>query len=86
MKDDIMSNLSSDGWNVVQKSIPTNKVELDSWLKGYFWSRGDISGATLTRNLHELRIRDLAVMAAGDIVNKNILDCGCGDGMYGHAL
>ena len=86
MKDVIMNNLSNDGWNVVQKSIPATEVEFDSWLKGYFWSIGDNSGATLTRNLHELRIRDLAVLAGGDLVNKNILDCGCGDGMYGHAF
>jgi hypothetical protein len=31
MKDDILSNLSTDGRNVVQKSIPTNEVELESY-------------------------------------------------------
>ena len=79
-------NKISKGWNEPQKAKPRNEVELDSWLKGYFWSSLESNGVTLTRNLHELRIRDLAVFAGGDIANKKILDCGCGDGMYGHAF
>lgn len=86
MEDYIMSDLTPEGWNAVQKPISKDENEYDSWLKGYFRTKGDDSGLNLTRNLHEIRIRDLALFAAGDIVNKDILDCGCGDGMYGHAF
>lgn len=86
MKDYVMNSLIPEGWHVVQKPISKDEKEYDSWLKGYFRSKGDSSGLNLTRNLHEIRIRDLALLAAGDIVNKDILDCGCGDGMYGHAF
>ena len=71
-----MNKIHSSVWSKLQKSKPINEVGLDSWLKGYFWSRGDNSDATSTRNLHVLKIRDLAPFSGGDIVNKNILDSG----------
>jgi 2-polyprenyl-3-methyl-5-hydroxy-6-metoxy-1,4-benzoquinol methylase len=51
-----------------------------AWHKGYFIANGDLN--TWWRNYNELFQRDIALFAVGDIREKDILDIGCGSGMY----
>lgn len=70
------------GWNSVQVK-KTEKLTTDAWTEGYFHSSHENwDGKTWVRNFHELRIRDLALFALGDIKGKRILDIGCGSGEY----
>lgn len=39
-------------------------------------------GRSWTRNFHELRVRDLALFALGDVKGKKVLEVGCGTGIY----
>ncbi len=51
------------------------------WHKGYFYH--DFNNKNLfRRDFEELRYRDLAIFALGEIKGKKILDIGCGDGLY----
>ena len=71
------------GWN---KVIVTQARDLPkySWALAYFQKHADgkWDGDTYIMNLHELRIRDLALFNLGDIKNKNVLELGCGKGEY----
>jgi 2-polyprenyl-3-methyl-5-hydroxy-6-metoxy-1,4-benzoquinol methylase len=55
----------------------------DIWPRGYFHlAREGWDGATWVRNYDELRRRDLAVFALGDVRGRRVLDVACGDGLY----
>jgi len=74
------------GWNKVQKTNDINSIT-DPWLKGFFAdSHYDWNGITWNRNFTELRSRDIALMALGEVKSKKILDVGCGDGTYAYVL
>lgn len=74
------------GWLKTEKTTDINSVK-DAWLKGYFWdSLYGWDGKTWSRNFTELRTRDLALNALGDVNFKKVLDVGCGDGTYAYVL
>ncbi len=51
------------------------------WHKGYFYF--DFNNKNLfRRDFEELRYRDLAIFALGEVKGKRILDIGCGEGLY----
>jgi 2-polyprenyl-3-methyl-5-hydroxy-6-metoxy-1,4-benzoquinol methylase len=76
----------SRGWKSRQEKV-TAEITDFSWLEGYFHNEHyGWDGKTWKRNFHELRTRDIAVMALGDIRGKRILDVGCGDGTYALVL
>jgi len=69
-------------WNGVEikksEDLPKN-----AWALGYFHSSHENwDGKFWFRNFHELRIRDLALFALGNVQGKKILDIGCGTGEY----
>ncbi len=75
------------GWQSPGKR--TNKIHeiKEAWLQGYFRdSQYAWDGKTWRRNLSELRNRDMAIMALGEVRHKKILDVGCGDGMYSYVF
>lgn len=55
----------------------------NNWALGYFLSpyKG-WDGKSRTRNFHELRVRDMALFALGDVKGKRVLETGCGGGIY----
>ena len=60
-----------------EKNTEINSVS-EAWLKGYFSdSHYGWDGKTWNRNFTELRTRDLALNALGDVSLKKILDVGC---------
>lgn len=70
------------GWNS-SKTAKTEDLPANAWALGYFHSsHDDWDGETWTQNLHELRIRDLALFQLGDVRGKRILDIGSGFGEY----
>ena len=70
------------GWNSIEVE-KTEELPKNSWALGYFHSSHENwDGKTWIRNLHELRLRDLALFALGDIRGKKVLDIGCGSGEY----
>ena len=74
------------GWLKTEKNTEINSVS-EAWLKGYFTdSHYGWDGKTWIRNFTELRTRDLALNALGDVSLKKILDVGCGDGTYAFVL
>lgn len=74
------------GWSKTEKTSEISDVS-ESWLKGYFTdTHYDWDGKTWSRNFTELRTRDVALMALGDVGGKNILDVGCGDGTHAFVL
>jgi 2-polyprenyl-3-methyl-5-hydroxy-6-metoxy-1,4-benzoquinol methylase len=74
------------GWLKTEKTTEINSIS-ESWLRGYFAdSHYDWDGKTWNRNFTELRTRDLALTALGDVSLKKILDVGCGDGTYSYVL
>lgn len=62
---------------------PENQLPENNWALGYFLTpfRG-WDGKCRTRNFHELRARDLALFALGDMSGKKVLEIGCGAGIY----
>lgn len=69
-------------WKYTQ-IITNEELPKDNWLRGYFHSSHyNWDGKHWVRNLVELRDRDLALFALGDVQNKRILDVGCGSGIY----
>ena len=74
------------GWLTTEITQDIKSIS-EPWLKGFFSdSHYDWDGKTWKRNFTELRARDLALMALGDVTSKNILDVGCGDGTYAFVL
>lgn len=73
--------MSSNGWN---QNVVVNIADMDeySWHKGFF----HISKTQARRNFTELKSRDYSLMALGDVKGKDILDVGCGWGMYALTL
>ncbi len=70
------------GWNS-STMTRTEDLPANAWALGYFHSsHDDWDGETWTQNLHELRIRDLALFQLGDVRGKRILDIGSGFGEY----
>ncbi len=70
------------GWNSIEVE-KTEALPKNSWALGYFHSsQENWDGKTWMRNLQELRLRDLALFALGDVRGKKILDIGCGSGEY----
>jgi len=75
------------GWQCTGKSVDNILEIKEAWLQGYFRDKQyDWDGQTWRRNLSELRNRDIAIMALGDVKRKKILDVGCGDGTYSYVL
>jgi 2-polyprenyl-3-methyl-5-hydroxy-6-metoxy-1,4-benzoquinol methylase len=58
----------------------------DYWFRGYFHATRDPGNARYRRDFDELRRRDLALFALGDVAGKTILDVACGSGLYGVML
>ena len=78
----ISNDLNRRGWKSIQKT-QSSKIDDLSWFEGYFWEKlYGWDGDTWIRNLHEIRTRDIAVTALGDIRGKRCLDIGCGNGIY----
>jgi ubiquinone/menaquinone biosynthesis C-methylase UbiE len=79
-----MENLNR-GWNSEQITT-VDKLSNYAWAQGYFqytnYNDKNWDGKTWKRNFHELRTRDLALFALGDIAGKRVLDIGCGQGEY----
>jgi ubiquinone/menaquinone biosynthesis C-methylase UbiE len=74
------------GWYSNEKSTNLSGNS-EPWLKGYFAdSHYGWDGVTYVRNFAELRTRDVALMALGEVQAKKILDVGCGDGTYAFVL
>jgi 2-polyprenyl-3-methyl-5-hydroxy-6-metoxy-1,4-benzoquinol methylase len=73
--------MSEKGWNKTE-FITGEKAFSDeySWHKGFFTVKGDKN--KWRRNYNELRQRDLALFIVGDVRGKDVLDIGCGFGMY----
>lgn len=69
-------------WDSIERKTDRELPE-NSWALGYFLSpyKG-WDGKTWTRNFHELRGRDIALFALGDIKGKKVLEIGCGGGIY----
>lgn len=69
-------------WDSVERKTG-QELPKNSWALGYFLSpyKG-WDGKTWTRNFHELRGRDIALFALGDVVGKKVLEVGCGNGIY----
>jgi len=66
-----------------EQNITSKSLDDWSWFKGYYRSSHDKwDGVTHLRNFHELNLRDAAIFTLGDISQKNILDIGCGWGLY----
>ncbi len=64
------------------EELPKNARHL-----GYYHSAHENwDGNSWIRNFSELRMRDLALFALGDVKGKNILDIGCGPGVYLDAI
>lgn len=72
--------MAEKGWNKIE-SMPFEKGFEDdyTWHKGFFISP---KNKTWQRNYNELLQRDLALFAVGDVKGKDVLDIGCGFGMY----
>jgi len=61
----------------------TEELPKNSWQLGYFLSpHKGRDGESWARNLHELRVRDLALFALGDVKGRKVLEIGCGNGIY----
>jgi 2-polyprenyl-3-methyl-5-hydroxy-6-metoxy-1,4-benzoquinol methylase len=73
--------MTGKGWNKTE-FISGEKAFSDdySWHKGFFIADGGSN--TWRRNYNELLQRDLALFAVGDVRGKDVLDIGCGFGMY----
>jgi 2-polyprenyl-3-methyl-5-hydroxy-6-metoxy-1,4-benzoquinol methylase len=54
----------------------------DYWARGYFHTTHVDWDGTYKRDYDELRRRDLALLALGDVRGKAILDVACGSGLY----
>ena len=68
------------GWRQTEL-LKFEDLDAFAWHKGFFHLEG--GGFKIwRRNFNELRIRDLALFALGEIQGKSILDVGCGDGLY----
>lgn len=70
------------GWDSIEIK-KTEELPKNNWQLGYFLTpyKG-WDGESWTRNFHELRIRDLALFALGDVKGKKVLEIGCGTGIY----
>lgn len=67
-------------WNK-SELIEKQNIKGDFWQRGFFYSRiGEKE--FYKRDFEELRYRDLSLFTLGSIESKNILDVGCGDGLY----
>ncbi|MDP8230822.1 MAG: methyltransferase domain-containing protein [Candidatus Gorgyraea atricola] len=70
------------GWDKMEIK-KTEELPSNAWTLGYYHSSHENwDGKTWVRNLHELKIRDLALFVLGDVRCKKILDIGCGPGIY----
>ncbi len=54
----------------------------DYWFRGYFHTARIAWDGTYRRDFDELRRRDLALFALGDVRDRAILDVACGSGLY----
>ena len=74
--------MSVTGWSRVEIK-KAEELSGDAWAQGYFHSSHDHwDGKTWVRNFHELMMRDLLLLALGDVTGKKILEIGCGQGIY----
>lgn len=68
----------NNGWNRVEiKDVG----DMEAWCQGFF-PTAHSGKRKWIRNFVELRLRDLALFALGDVEDKTIYDVGCGAGMY----
>jgi len=70
------------GWDSTE--IKKNgELPKNNWQLGYFITSYEGNGEkNWTRNFNELRVRDMALFALGNVNGKKILDIGCGSGIY----
>lgn len=54
----------------------------DYWIRGYFKESHRQDETRYRRDFDEMRRRDLALLALGDIAGKRVLDVACGSGLY----
>lgn len=67
------------GWNKVE-ILKREELDEYAWHKGFFTYNWNPN--VWKRNFTELKTRDMALFALGDVEGKKILDVGCGRGMY----
>jgi 2-polyprenyl-3-methyl-5-hydroxy-6-metoxy-1,4-benzoquinol methylase len=74
--------MESTGWNRVE-IITSQQAHEDefTWHKGFF-QIGYVPGNNWQRLFYELIQRDISLFTVGDVQGKDILDIGCGSGMY----
>jgi 2-polyprenyl-3-methyl-5-hydroxy-6-metoxy-1,4-benzoquinol methylase len=73
--------MANKGWDKIEHLTYQQVLNDDYvWHKGFFIANGDVN--TWQRNYNELLQRDIALFAVGDVRGKDILDIGCGAGMY----
>jgi 2-polyprenyl-3-methyl-5-hydroxy-6-metoxy-1,4-benzoquinol methylase len=54
----------------------------DYWIRGYFKDSHRRDETSYRRDFDELRRRDLALLALGDVAGRRVLDVACGSGLY----
>jgi SAM-dependent methyltransferase len=62
-------------------SWPDIANDPDYWCRGYFHA-SELDPGLYKRDFDELRRRDLALFALGDVRGKTVLDVACGSGLY----
>lgn len=67
-------------WNSNER-VKRENLKENYWFQGFFWETFTYNDY-YKRDFEELRCRDLALFALGQIESKTILDVGCGDGLY----
>ena len=54
----------------------------DYWIRGYFKESHRKDEVMYRRDFDELRRRDIALLALGDVAGRQVLDVACGSGLY----
>jgi 2-polyprenyl-3-methyl-5-hydroxy-6-metoxy-1,4-benzoquinol methylase len=69
----------NNGWNKID-FLNFENLDKYAWHKGYFQYKWDPK--IWKRNFREIQLRDISLFTFGDLLGKNILDIGCGEGLY----
>ena len=71
--------MEKSGWEKIE-ILKREELDEYAWHKGFFTYNWDQN--VWKRNYDELRTRDISLFQLGNVQGKNILDVGCGRGMY----